>query len=136
MYRRAAQTGAWREEGRGGGSSGTGGRSTAQLWKARAVAGFLVAFAGTYAAVSAVAALRTLAGSPKIGQELPLTEGGQQLGLSPGNYSLLAGSTCLSCADRIQRLCGFRISGRGACGRCETQGFGIWRTRRRGEGYS
>ena len=34
-----------------------------------------------------------------------------ELGLSEGNYSLLDGSTCVSCVDRIQRLCGYRISG-------------------------
>jgi hypothetical protein len=36
----------------------------------------------------------------------------EQLGLSEGNYSLLDGSTCVSCVDRIQRLCGYRISGK------------------------
>ena len=124
MYRRVALAGAWRDGGRGeAGSSGTSGRSIAHLRKMRAAASFLVALSCAFAVMSAIGALRRMREQHpdwlKVGQELPRssTEGGQQLGLSPGNYSLLAGSTCLSCAERIQRLCGFRISGRGVWGR-------------------
>ena len=50
-------------------------------------------------------------GASSLVQQWPVMEAREQLGLSEGNYSLLDGSTCVSCVHRIHRLCGFRISG-------------------------
>ncbi len=50
-------------------------------------------------------------GAPDLTNGEVSPEGGREIGISAGNYSLLDGVTCTNCGRRIRQQCGFRLVG-------------------------